>query len=210
MNFNELIQDPKADLSVAMLTTVDDKLCFVIQPKNRWGKNELEQTTIPFGGIGGKVESGEDLLSALSRECQEEVGCSCEIIPNNKKFIPIISNDGVAFTEIKNAPYGLPEFIFKNKKSEPGRKDYTYVFVYKSKLLDVDKIKPLDNPAIIMMDQDLFMRVVQNEMTLAQAVQEGAKVQTTITLPADGVLWPTPTPRGYVQLLKYTQSHSRK
>ena len=67
MNFNDFIRDPKADLSVATLAMVEDNLCFVFQPRSRWGKNELGQITLPFGGIGGKVEPAEDLLSALSR-----------------------------------------------------------------------------------------------------------------------------------------------
>ena len=214
MNFNELINDPKADLSVAMFAMVGDKLCFVIQPEKRWGKNELGQITLPFGGIGGKVEQGEELLSALARECKEEVGCDCEIVPNQKTFIPIITKNSTIFTEIKNAPYALPEFIFKNQKSEPGRKDYTYVFVYRSNLLKPENMAPLDNPAIIMMKQDLFLKVMSNQITLKEAKEEGAIVNTVITLPEEGILWPTPTPRGYHNLLIYHDkkdlSYSRK
>lgn len=214
MNFNELIQDTKADLSVAMLAMVDNKICFVIQPESRWHLNELGQILLPFGGIGGKVEQGEDLLFALARECREEVGCECEMIPNKKTVIPIITQNRTVFTKMTNTPDIMPEFIFKNQKSEPGRKAYTYVFVYRANLLNPENMTPLDNPAIIMMKQDLFLKAMNNQLTLKEAKQQGAVVNTVITLPEEGILWPTPTPRGYYTLLMYRDkknlSHSRE
>ncbi|MBR6412253.1 MAG: NUDIX domain-containing protein [Alphaproteobacteria bacterium] len=201
MNFNDFIQDPKADLSVATLAMIGDNLCFVIQPQARWGKTEFGQITLPFGGIGGKVELGEDLLSTLSRECQEEIGCDCQIIPNAKAIIPVIDNNNITFTKIDDTSYPLPEFIFKNLKSEPDRKDYTYVFVYRSNLVRPEHIQPLDNPAIIMMTQSLFQKVMHTPMTLREAQSQGAIVRSSIPLPAEGILWPTPTPRGYYRLL---------
>ena len=208
MNFDELINDPAADLSVSMIAKLNNKLCFIVQPERRWRKDEVGNISIPFGGIGGKVEAGEDLISALQRESLEEIGCPCDVLGNDKTFIPIVTQNQVLYTEIKNAPYALPEFIFKNKKSEPGRKDYTYIFAYKANILKPEKLNPLDNPAIIMMDQGLFLKTVQSQMTLKDAMAQGAIVNTRINLPLDAFLWPTPTPRGYAKLLSYMDQKS--
>lgn len=84
---------------------------------------------------GGQVEEGEDIISALKREVEEESGASIEIkkmaaiyssISEPSKvildFISVCNNDDIkikATEEILDAKWFLPEEVILNIQSEP-------------------------------------------------------------------------------------------
>ncbi|MEE6207769.1 MAG: NUDIX domain-containing protein [Alphaproteobacteria bacterium] len=195
-----LTQDD-TDMSVAMLAMVRNKFCFVIQPPKRWGKTEDGRDILFFGGIGGKLESTEGLMAALHREAKEEIGCDIKVISKaNVCNLPIITKEHIDFKQTSaTAQTLLPLCIFQNKRSEPGRKSTTNVFIYQTIIEDVEKMQPLDNPAIILLPPETLYQM-ENGMDMAQALREGAEIFSNIDLPVNAVLKPTPTPIAIIKL----------
>lgn len=200
-NIDDLLNDTDADASVAMLTKVNNKFCFVIQPQHRWGKTDDGQNIMFFGGIGGKLETGEQLIEALHREALEEIGCDFSLVENRHKTIPIVSKEGIIHKNLLGSPNNpLPIFIFQNKRSEVGRKSKTNIFVYYTKLNDCRTMTPIDNPAIILIPEDVLYEM-KDGMPLRTAKAKGVEILlTNIDLPDDGILVPTPTPAAIIKL----------
>ena len=55
----QFLRDPEADLGTGLLTTRGFGFCFTLKQPHRWGKTEKGTAILPFGGIGGKLESNE-------------------------------------------------------------------------------------------------------------------------------------------------------
>ena len=117
-----LTQDD-TDMSVAMLAMVRNKYCFVIQPPKRWSKTADGRDILFFGGIGGKLEEAENLMTALHRESKEEIGCDIEPIYKKGDFqtvyIPPESED---MTKISYYHMGMV-FFSKVAAGLPGAKE---------------------------------------------------------------------------------------
>ena len=197
----DFLTQEDTDMSVAMLAMVRNKFCFVIQPPNRWGKTADGRDILFFGGIGGKLEGAEGLMAALRREAKEEIGCDIEVISTaNTCNLPIITKENIDFKQASaTAQTPLPLCIFQNKRSEPGRKSTTNVFIYQADIKSVEKMQPLDNPAIILLPPETLYQM-ENGMDIAQALREGAEIFSKIDLPDNAVLKPTPTPTAIIKL----------
>lgn len=52
----------------------DDAYYFEVTQPRHWGERLDGAKTVGIGGIGGRIEAGESLLSCLSREVREELG----------------------------------------------------------------------------------------------------------------------------------------
>ena len=192
------------DISVAMLTIVKNKYCFVIQPPERWGKTEDGRNILFFGGIGGKVENGENVITSLHREAQEEIGCKIEVLSKTDIYnLPIITRENINFIPtVASLQTPLPLCIFQNKRSEPDRKNTTNVFIYQAHINYFEEIKPIDNPAIILLPKETLYQM-ENGMDIEKAIYEGAEIFSNIKLPANAVLKPTPTPIAIIKLHQY-------
>lgn len=202
-SIEEIFHEEDADMSVAMLTKVNNKYCFVIQPVKRWGKTDFGQDIMYFGGIGGKIEFGEHLIDALHREAKEEIGCDFSLIENTQSEIPIITKENITFSEIAPSTSNpLPTFIFQNKRTEIGRKSKTNVFVYSTKLINEKAITPIDNPAIILIPEQTLYEM-EDGMSLSEARSKGVEIISEMNLPQNGILKPTPTPIALIKLHKH-------
>lgn len=199
----DFLTEEDTDMSVAMLAMVKNKYCFVIQPPKRWGKTEDGRDIVFFGGIGGKLESRENLITALHREAQEEIGCDIEVLSKADICnLPVVTRENIDFIQTAaTVQTPLPLCIFQNKRSEPGRKTTTNVFIYQTRIKSVEKMRPLDNPAIILLPEATLYQM-ENGIDMAQAIHKGAEIFSNINLPTNAVLKPTPTPVAIIKLHK--------
>jgi hypothetical protein len=62
-------------------------------------------------------------------------------------------------------------------------------------------MQPLDNPAIILLPKETLYQM-ENGMDMAEAVKQGAEIFSSINLPENAVLKPTPTPIAIIKLHK--------
>lgn len=200
ISIEDILNENDTDISVAMLTKIKDKFCFVIQPQNRWGKSEDGSDILFFGGIGGKVKAGESLIEALHRESLEEIGCDFTLLENHEKSIPWVTKETVERKNIYPSDKNpLPYLIFQNRRSEPGRKSKTNVFIYDTILKNNFEMQPIDNPAIILIPE-MTLYEMENGMNIQEALQKGVEIIAKIDIPQEGILKPTPTPMALIKL----------
>lgn len=209
-SIEDFLHEEDTDMSVAMSAMVNGKYCFVIQPPKRWGKTPNGRDILFFGGVGGKLEAGESLVAALHREAAEEICCQIEIVADKQTDnLPLVSRQQIVYCQTKATPSTpLPLCIFQNRRSEPGRKSKTNVFIYQTRIADAKNMKPADNPAIILLPPQTLLKM-ENGMDLAKAVRQEAEIISQIELPPNAVLMPTPTPLALIKLYQ-TQENCAK
>jgi hypothetical protein len=187
------LNDPNADLGTGLLVTRGFGYCFTLKQPERWGKTETGIQTLPFGGIGGKLELGELPGASLHREALEEVGSDVEIQQDGHEAI-LMDVDSIntmnLSTDLPDEP--LPLIIFRSPRAEQGRKSFTNVLIYAGRFT-TNSIKPLDDPAIVEVGAELLMRMAENQMTVREFEQAGGRLTTRIELPPEGILRPIGT-----------------
>ncbi len=205
IHIDTIINQPDTDISVSLVAQINNKYCFVIQPSNRWGKTNNGNDILFFGGIGGKVESGENLIEALKRETKEEVNGDITIIHQTNPLIPFMTKQQVIMQEIiPSASNPLPLFIYQNERSEPNRKKFTHVFSYSAQFTNPHTVKPIDNPAILLIPPT-FLKQMAHGIPLTKAIENGVEMIANNKLPTSGILMPTPTPTALIQLQEYAK-----
>lgn len=191
--FETFLKDPQADIGTGLLATRGFGFCFILKQSSRWGKNENGTPTLPFGGIGGKLEKDELPSQSLHREAQEEVGSDVEIIGSGERAILMDANSIQIIslsTQLKDEP--LPIIIFRSPKQEEGRKPFTNVLIYMGEFSS-QQLKPLDDPALIELSKELLIRIAKEPMTIAEFQKAGGQITSRIELPAEGILKPIGT-----------------
>lgn len=195
------------DLSAAaILRDSQGKYVFVIQKPERWRNKDPETPYIAFGGIGGKLEKGENPYDALLREMLEEIGVEGKVISINENTIFMTPNELNVTQEKELDGISKPVIIFRNPQQEEGRKPFTDIWIY-AVTADLTNAKPVDNPAIIYLEEELLKEICANEITLETALEKGAKVQSNIELPDHGILYALPTPKAISRLLEHSTLH---
>src|SRR3989338_4400218 len=118
----QFLKDSQADLGTGLLATRGFGFCFTLKQPHRWGKTEEGFQTLPFGGIGGKLEQGELPAASLHREAIEEVGSDVKIAEHDNETI-LMDSDSIEkislATDLPNEP--LPIIIFRSSRAEAGR-----------------------------------------------------------------------------------------
>lgn len=198
----QFLQDPQADLGTGLLATRGFGFCFTLKQPHRWGKTEEGFPTLPFGGIGGKLEQNELPATSLHREAIEEVGSDVEIAEHGNEII-LMDFDSIQkislATDLPNEP--LPIIIFRSPRAETGRKPFTNVLIYAGKFTS-SEIKPIDDPALIELDAELLLRLAEKPMSVKEFRQAGGKITSRIELPNDGILKPIGTAIAAARCLK--------
>ncbi|MEI6191065.1 MAG: NUDIX domain-containing protein [bacterium] len=192
IKLEELLNDYNSDYSTGLLIDRGVGFCFTIKKTDRW-IFEKNNTYIPFGGIGGKIEANESPTVALHRESLEEVG-SDVIIKSNKSKLILVTNNEIERVNLSTDILGepLPLIIYKSPHAEIDRKPFTNVIIYSGEFTSND-IQPMDEPAIIEINRDLLLRVVDEKITIKDFKLAGGKIDSRIELPEDGILKPVGT-----------------
>lgn len=198
----KFLRDPKADIGTGILVSRGFGFCFVLKHPHRWSKNEKGVPILPFGGIGGKLEKNELPSECVHREAIEEVGSDVEIIEIGKKAILIDQKTIQKIflsTFLKEEP--LPIIIFRTPRAEVGRKPFTNVLIYLARFISKE-IRPIDDPALIELNSDLLIKMLDNPMTVEEFQKVGGKITSRIDLPKNGILKPIGTALAAARCLK--------
>ena len=196
------LQDPQTDVGTGLLVTRGFGFCFTLKEPSRWGRTQDGTPQLIFGGIGGKLEQNELPGASLHRETMEEVGSDVKIAKYNGKTI-FMDSDSIEeislSTDIPDEP--LPSIIFRSPRGEAGRKPFTNVLIYVGEFASHD-ICPIDDPAIIELDENLLLRLAEESISLEKFKQAGGKITSRIELPDYGILKPIGTAIAVVRCLK--------
>lgn len=198
----QFLQDPQADVGTGLLVTRGFGFCFTLKEPSRWGKTQDGLPQLIFGGIGGKLEQDELPGASLRRETIEEVGSDVKIAKYGGKTI-LMDSDSIKdislSTDIPNEP--LPFIIFRSPRGEVGRKPFTNILIYIGEFVSSD-IRPIDDPAIIELDESLLLRLAEESISLEEFKQAGGRTTSRIELPDYGILKPIGTAIAIIRYLK--------
>jgi len=198
----QFLQDSQSDLGTGLLATRGFGFCFTLKQPHRWGKTEEGFPTLPFGGIGGKLEQNELPAASLHREAIEEVGSDVEIAEHGNEII-LMDSDSIQkislTTDLPNE--SLPIIIFRSPRAEAGRKPFTNVLIYTGRFTSTE-IRPIDDPALIELGAELLLRLAEKPMSIKEFRQAGGKITSRIELPDDGILKPIGTAIAAARCLK--------
>lgn len=184
-----------ADMSTAaILRDNHGNFLFAIQKPERWKNKDINTPYIAFGGIGGKLEKDESPDVALLREMQEEIGVNGKILDITETIVFMTPHESTLIEAASVEGVKKPVIIYRNPQQEAGRKPFTDVWIFAASG-DLENAKPMDNPAIIYLDEKLLKEINENEITLEEALKKGAKIKSNIDLPSNGILFALPTPR---------------
>lgn len=198
----QFLQDPQADIGTGLLVTRGFGFCFTLKDPSRWGKTQDGLPQLIFGGIGGKLEQDELPGDSLHRETIEEVGSDVKIVRYSEKTILMDSNsiEEISLsTDIPNEP--LPFIIFRSPRGEVGRKPFTNILIYIGEFVS-SSIRPIDDPAIIELDESLLLRLAEESISLEEFKQAGGRITSRIELPDYGILKPIGTAIAIVRCLQ--------
>jgi 8-oxo-dGTP pyrophosphatase MutT (NUDIX family) len=199
---HSLLDRSKATLSAAGILAIDGQFIFAVQTPSRWRPDESGRPIIAFGGIGGKVEAAETVTEGLRREFREEVAIEVALLSNPNPIGLITPERGVEIIDA-TGPHeieALPAFIFVNPKAEKDQTRDTHVFAFLCKRQS-GALTPIDNPAFVAITEDLLRQIVGERLTVGEAKHLGATITSSIELPLNSQLFPTPTPRGVILYL---------
>lgn len=195
MNLKKIIETNDFDSSVAGIVRGLKGFIFIIQPMDRWRKDSHGNFLIPYGGIGGKVDSNESMTQALKREFKEEIDCDIKIKDNSSEIV-LISAKSISYTNLDIKTLfdlkQIPIYLCINKNTEKNRKSYTFIFTYEV-TLDIETINPLDNPAVIEIPYDILEMVNKGGFSLRDLIDKGGILIKNKNLPMNLKLYSTPT-----------------
>ncbi|MDE1870023.1 MAG: NUDIX hydrolase [Candidatus Micrarchaeota archaeon] len=148
----------KEKLCSELILSYSNKLVWIIRPKKEWSKRNGVYS-LPYAGVGGKLEPKESFLNAALRECKEEINCSPKIISSSQTtFIDLISKTDKKVnitTSIK------PLFVYR--KIMKGK--IIFVHVYLGNLTKLPKPSS-ETEALFLINKKLFLNRAFNKMKI--------------------------------------------
>lgn len=179
-----------ADLLITTRTK-PEYLLLTVQPKKYWGKTDFINLRL----VGGKIEKGEGIIEALTREVQEEIGIIItrkNLFSFKKSNLIIIKNKRVVYREelepvdpreknpqiIFSLPF--PELLPKqsNNKVISELVAVGYIFSGQFSWRQVKSIKFKNEvPALLMVPLDKINLLFNSKKpTLKRMLKEGSKI----------------------------------
>lgn len=167
---------------------------------------------VPLGGIGGRLDPGEELLDCLAREAAEELGVSLRVVGaagtrliRGGTLLPGLYTDG-------DKPYPLLYTIGRNRRAEPAQSvGWMVIVTYLAKVLEAPVPNDLFGLLAVprgRLDRALPKRPLTLDTLCTRAGAEpilngeapaGALVQPILTAESIRLLlaedWPLPWPR---------------
>jgi ADP-ribose pyrophosphatase YjhB (NUDIX family) len=157
----------------------DNRLLLEVQKPHKW-TTQKGQTHIGCGFIGGAVEPGESVREALQREAHEEIGCGLEVA------------EASGTTRICADQSIINTTLFDSAVLEWEARAAGYNFDGRVPVLSAIPLAsptPIDLPALLVVDLDLFCQVDARSVTVRAAQAQGASlIERTALLPG-GLLY---------------------
>lgn len=157
----------------------DSRLLLEVQKPHKWTERK-GKTHIGCGFIGGAIERGESVLEALQREAEEEIGCGLEIA------------EATGTTRICADQTTVRTSLFDSALFEWEARAAGYDFDGRVAVLNATPLAdpvPVDLPALIAVDLDLFSRIATQSLTVMTAQAQGATLLERTPIPPDGLLY---------------------
>lgn len=162
------------------------RLVLEVQKPGKWHRDDDGRLIIGLGCIGGSLEEGEAVLTALQREAQEEIGCRLQL--RSASSTTEVSPEGRAHRRHWSSEAPRPILIWSMPSSAPDTK----VAVYLGR--PEGSPKPCDLPAIVSMSADLMLRIGSERLSVEAVTSGGAILQQREPIPPDALLELVGTP----------------
>jgi 8-oxo-dGTP pyrophosphatase MutT (NUDIX family) len=160
-----------------------------------------------YAGIGGHREEGEDWLACAHRETLEEVGTDVDILPSPFTwYIP--HRLPARQVEVGDRPRPLALYEMIHPSGTPRAGKVYRIVVYQARLRGLPRDLPEDEVlAIIAMTQQQVIRGPERKPTLAQLLDEGARIVASVgSLDAEARLYPLGTASALAYVLRHVAS----
>lgn len=171
-------------LGVAILLRVENRLLFECQKPAKWRRQRRE---ISIGCIGGRVEEGETLEEALSREALEEIGCEVAFTRSARPF-SLGPTGAVSPLLPQNVPEGV-QFLWEG--NEPGFIAGGKVAVFVG--TPMRRAEPHDLPALVQLEPALFYALGRQPLAVEDVERRGGVLQERQPIPRSALLTPVGT-----------------
>jgi 8-oxo-dGTP pyrophosphatase MutT (NUDIX family) len=126
-----------------------------------------------YGGIGGHLEEGEDLLACAHREAKEEIRADIEILPSTVSWY--VSPDfTIEQLELKDKPqpYAFYKHVHPPEISRVSR--YYHIVIYKARLTGLPGELPQDElQGIIALTFDQLVYYLDRKPTIEEMICDG-------------------------------------
>ena len=174
-------------IGVAIVLREKDGLLFELQRSAKWKRGRDGAVEIGMSCIGGTVEEGESLESALQREAMEEIGCRVAFDPSPRPF----SMDPAGNVS-PLVPGSVPDGVyFLWEGNDPGYVAGAKVAAYAGHT--VGRVAPGDLSAIATLKPDLFFELARKSLTVSDLEPRGGILRERTPVPRSARLKPVGT-----------------
>ena len=167
--------DPETQqIAVAAVAKYTGLFVFVV-PKRFLHENT---SVVQFHAVGGKVESGESHVDALSREMNEEIACNGSII-NSQTTLLMSSHSDIGQLTLNSDP--SPRYIYKRTRSSLDLygQSVMWLFGYEVELTTAKEPKPCrEIAAVLLLSRKLLHVSATRSLRLSEILcgDDGSKI----------------------------------
>ena len=156
-----------------------------------------------FGGIGGHLEEGENLIACAHREAKEEIGTDIDILPSSVTWYvsPNFTIERLELNEIPQ-PYALYKHVYPPEISRVSR--YYHIAIYKAQLIGIPGELPQDElQGVIGLTADQLIYYLDRKPTMEEMIYDGVQLIGGEHLDWRLRLYPLGTPRVLGSIFRY-------